>query len=54
MACLLEGIVPKRKGSTYRSRPLARLAQVEEPGVRRGEAGGGGGLGEGEVALAHE
>ena len=41
----LEGIVSKRKDSPYRSRPLARLAQDEEPGLRGGEAGGGRGLG---------
>jgi len=35
-------------------RPFARLAQVQEPGVRRGEARGRGGLGQGEMALTGE
>jgi hypothetical protein len=35
----LESIVSKRKDSPYRGRPLSRLAQVEEPGLRSGEAG---------------
>src|SRR5262245_9416316 len=35
----LEGIVSKRKDSAHR--PLARLAQDEEPDLRRSEAGGG-------------
>jgi ATP-dependent DNA ligase len=43
----LEGIVSKRKDS----RPLARLAQVEEPSVRGSEARGGGGLGQGALAV---
>jgi hypothetical protein len=34
----LEGIVSKRKGSMYRSGPLARLAQDEEPGGTGSEA----------------
>jgi bifunctional non-homologous end joining protein LigD len=38
----LEGIVSKRKASPYRSG--RGLAQVQEPGVRGGEAGGGRGL----------
>jgi hypothetical protein len=37
----LEGIVSKRALSV---RPLARLAQNEEPGMRGGETGGGRGL----------
>ena len=41
----LEGIVSKRKDSTYRS-GLTRLAQNEERGCTRGEAGGGEGLGQ--------
>ena len=39
----LEGIVSKRKDLSLR--PLARLAQDEEPGVRGGDAGGGRGVG---------
>jgi hypothetical protein len=35
-------------------RPLARLAQVQEPGVRGGEARGGGRLGQDEMALTGE
>jgi bifunctional non-homologous end joining protein LigD len=42
----LEEIVSNRLGSRYRSRPFARLAQVQEPGSACGEAGGGRGLGE--------
>jgi bifunctional non-homologous end joining protein LigD len=41
----LEGIVSKRRDSTYRSGRSAGLAQDEEPGVRGGAAGGGRGLG---------
>jgi hypothetical protein len=40
-ACKLafEGIGSKRKGSPYRLRPLAALAQEQEPGIDGGEAG---------------
>ena len=41
----LEGIVSKRKDLAISLRPLAGLAQDEEPGMRGGEAGGGRGLG---------
>ena len=43
----LEGIVSKLKSSPYAAaaRPLARLDQEQEPGLRGGEARGGGGLG---------
>lgn len=42
----LEGIVSKRLGSRYRSGRLAGLAEVRESGGARGEARGGGGLGQ--------
>jgi hypothetical protein len=42
----LEGIVSKRKDSRLPFRPLARLAQNEEPGCAGREAGGGRALGE--------
>jgi hypothetical protein len=45
----LEGIVSKRN---VLLRPLAGLAQDEEPGGSSGEARGGRGLGEGEVRYA--
>ena len=37
----LEGIVSKRQGLTLPLRPLARLAQDEEPGMRGGAPRGG-------------
>jgi hypothetical protein len=40
----------KRKTLDLPLRPLAGLAQVEEPGVRGGAARGGGGLGKREMA----
>ena len=40
----LEGIVSEAEGLALPIWPLARLAQDEEPGLRCGEAGGGGGL----------
>ena len=43
----LEGIVSKRKDLALPLRPLARLAQEQEPGLRGGAARGGGGLGAG-------
>ena len=45
----LEGIVLKRKGSPLR--PLARLAQDEEPRRACGEARGGRGLGAGRALM---
>ena len=48
----IEGIVSKRLGLALSLRPHRRLAQVQEPGGTGGEAGGGGGLGPGRVALA--
>jgi hypothetical protein len=47
----LEGIVSKRKDFCLPLRPLARLTQNEERGCTRGEAGGGGGLGQREMAI---
>ena len=46
----LEGIVSQAEGLDLSLRPLAGLAQDEEPGVRGGEAGGGRGLGSAEVS----
>jgi hypothetical protein len=46
----LEGIVSKRLGSLP-LRPLARLAQDEEPGGAGDAAGGGRGLGQGALAV---
>ena len=40
----LEGIVQQAQGLALSLRPLAGLAQDEEPGVRGGAARGGGGL----------
>jgi len=48
----LERIVSKRKGLALSQRPLAGLAQVEEPGLRGGEAGGRGRLEQRAVAIA--
>ena len=42
----LDGIVSKRKDLALPLRPLAGLAQEQEPGVRGGAARGGGGLGQ--------
>jgi hypothetical protein len=47
----LEGIVSKRKDFALPLGPLAGLAQVEEPGVRGGEAGGRRGLGQRTMAI---
>jgi hypothetical protein len=41
----LEGIVEQAEGLDLSLRPLPGLAQDEEPGVRSGASGGGGGLG---------
>ena len=43
----LEGIVSKRKDLALPQRPLARLGQEQEPGLRGGAARGGGELGAG-------
>ena len=46
--------MPASEPSIAGFRPLTRLAQDQEPGRAGGEAGGGRGLGAGEVALEAE
>jgi hypothetical protein len=50
----LEGIVSKRLGTRYRSGRVAGLDQGEESGLCGGEARGGGGLGQREMAMNRE